>query len=187
MPKIAEIESTPNPNAKKFVLKEPLSYGLTRSFDNATQAANDPLADKLFSIPHVSNVFYVDRWITVTQDGGADWPDLLKRIAAPIRAAPAAIATSIDSNYAKAARPNLDLSPEDEARLAKINSLLDERVRPALMSDGGDIEVWGLSGNQLQIHYQGACGSCPTSLAGTLGAVENLLRTIEPELELVPV
>ena len=44
MPKIAEIEGTPNPNAMKFILKEPLTWGITRSYDNAAQAQDDPLA-----------------------------------------------------------------------------------------------------------------------------------------------
>ena len=76
MPKIAEIEGTPNRNALKFILKEPLTWGVTCSYDNAEQAKDDPLAAALFDIDHVTNVFYVDRWITITQDGGADWQDL---------------------------------------------------------------------------------------------------------------
>ena len=70
MPKIAEIEGTPNRNALKFILKEPLTWGVTCSYDNAEQAKDDPLAAALFDIDHVTNVFYVDRWITITQDGG---------------------------------------------------------------------------------------------------------------------
>ena len=44
MPKIAEIEDTPNPNAKKFILKEPLTWGISHSYDNMAQAEADPLA-----------------------------------------------------------------------------------------------------------------------------------------------
>ena len=90
MPKIAEIEPTPNPNAMKFILKETLTWGITRSYDNAAQAENDPLASQLFDIEHVTNVFYVDHWITVTQDGQADWQALMRDLAKPIREAPAA-------------------------------------------------------------------------------------------------
>ena len=90
MPKIAEIEGTPNPNALKFVLKEPLTWGIKRSYDNAEEAKDDPLAAALFDIGHVTNVFYIDHWLTVTQDGGADWQELTRKIAEPLRAAPAA-------------------------------------------------------------------------------------------------
>ena len=92
MPKIAEIEDTPNPNAVKFTLHEPLTWGISHSYENAEQARDDVLASTLFDIEHVSNVFYVDRWLTVTQDGAADWPELVRLIAVPLRAAPAAAA-----------------------------------------------------------------------------------------------
>ena len=186
MPKIAEIEGTPNPNAMKFILKEPLTWGITRSYDNAELAQGDALASQLFEIEHVTNVFYVDHWITVTQDGGADWRDLQRKLAEPIRAAPAAdeqSAATADGAVAALA----DLSPEDQLRLDKINELLDEQIRPYLQGDGGDLYVVGLSGNTLSVHYQGACGSCPSSMSGTLVSIEQLLKTIEPDLEVVAV
>jgi Fe-S cluster biogenesis protein NfuA len=45
--------------------------------------------------------------------------------------------------------------------------------------------VLGLEGDRLVVHYQGACGTCPSSISGTLRGIENLLRTIEPEIEVV--
>jgi Fe-S cluster biogenesis protein NfuA len=45
----------------------------------------------------------------------------------------------------------------------------------------------GLEGNRLMVHYQGACGSCPSSISGTLTGIENLVRQIEPEIEVVAV
>ncbi len=186
MPRIAEIEGTPNPNAMKFILKEPLTWGITRSYDNAEQARDDPLAYALFEFEHVTNVFYVDHWITVTQDGGADWHELTRKLADPIRAAPAA-----DEHSASVAAASTaviaDLSPEDRQRLEKINELLDEQIRPYLQGDGGDLHVIGLEGNTLTVHYQGACGSCPSSISGTLAGIENLVKSIEPDIEVVAV
>ena len=176
MPKIAEIEDTPNPNAVKFVLKDRLTWGTACSFDNAQSAVANPLASQLFAIPHVVNVYYMDKWITVTQDGEADWPELVRKVAEPIRAAEAAqkpeqeTATSFD---------------DDEPKLAAIRQLLDEQVRPALVSDGGDLQIVSLEGNVLTIRYFGACGSCPSSLAGTLSAIGNLARTVDPDIEVV--
>ena len=187
MPKIAEIEDTPNPNAKKFILKEPLSWGITRSYDNAGQAADDLLAASIFDIEHVTNVFYVDHWLTVTQDGGADWQQLLRRVADRIRAAPAASEQSARLNAAAAATSINDLSPDDQQRLYMINGLLDEQIRPYLQGDGGDLHVLALEGNRLTVHYQGACGSCPSSLSGTLVSIEQLLKTIEPDIEVMAV
>ena len=186
MPKIAEIEDTPNPNAVKFTLHEPLTWGVSHSYENAEQAKEDELAAALFALPHVSNVFYVDRWLTVTQDGGADWPELVRLIAVPLRAAPAAAAQSAAAVFAARAAIE-DMSETDQARLNVISELLDQRIRPSLQADGGDLHVVGLSGDYLSIHYQGACGSCPSSISGTLSAIQNLVRTIEPDIAVVAV
>src|SRR5574341_183951 len=188
MPKIAEIEPTPNPNAMKFILKEPLTWGITRSFDDAEAAKDDSLASKLFEIDHVTNVFYVDHWITVTQDGGADWQELMRKLAVPIREAPSADAGS--AQYAQQAASGAateNLSVADQERLDRINQVLDEQVRPYLQGDGGDLYIMGLEGNRLLVHYQGACGSCPSSISGTLTGIENLVRQIEPDMEVVAV
>lgn len=188
MPKIAEIEPTPNPNAMKFVLREPLTWGITRSYDNAGQAQEDPLASRLFDIEHVTNVFYVDHWITVTQDGRADWQELMRKLAVPIRDAPAADEHSAQlAAQANAATSPESLSEADRARLDRINEILDEQVRPYLQGDGGDLYVTGLEGNTLTVHYQGACGSCPSSISGTLAGIEGMLRQIEPDIEVIAV
>lgn len=186
MPKIDEIEDTPNPNAKKFVLRDPLTWGVAHSYDNAGQALGDPLAEALFRIDHVTNVFYVHNWITVTQDGSVDWRELSRKLAEPIRTAPAAsersalLAAGVDSGQ-------IDVAPEDQERLATFNALLDEQVRPYLQGDGGDLHVIGLKGNLLTVHYQGACGSCPSSISGTLAGIEGLLRTVEPDIEVMAI
>ena len=135
MPRIAEIEHTPNPNARKFILREPLTFGLARSYESADEAGGDTLAAALFAIPHVTNVFYVDHWITITQDGQADWRDLQRKIAEPIRSAPAADEQTAAATAASAAELE-NLSPEDQERLDRINELLDENM--VVVADVGD-------------------------------------------------
>jgi len=184
MPKIAEIEDTPNPNARKFVLREPLTWGIAHSYENAEQAQGDALAKALFAIKHVTNVFYIDRWLTVTQDGQADWELLVREIAIPLRAAPAASEQSAAAVF-EARATVADLSEEDQQRLRQIDLILDEEIRPYLQSDGGDLHVLGLSGNQLIVHYQGACGTCPSAISGTLQGIESRLRMVEPDIEVV--
>jgi len=184
MPKIADIETTPNPNARKFVLREPLTWGIAHSYESAEQAQGDALASALFAIAHVSNVFYIDRWLTVTQDGQADWDALVRDIAVPLRAAPAAAEQSAAAVFD--ARTSIaDLSPQDRQRLDDIELILDQQIRPYLQSDGGDLHVLGLTGNRLIVHYQGACGTCPSSISGTLQSIESRLRTLEPDLEVL--
>ena len=45
----------------------------------------------------------------------------------------------------------------------------------------------GLEGNTLSVHYQGACGTCPSSIAGTLASIENLVKSIEPDITVVAI
>jgi Fe-S cluster biogenesis protein NfuA len=184
MPKISDIEETPNPNAVKFILREPVSNGTARSFGSATQAQGDALAKALFEVGHVVSVFYMDRMITVEKDDEGDWDELLPTLAVPIRAA-----ESLASSAAAAAvGGSIAAITSDDPRLVRINEILDEKVRPALMGDGGYLEILGLHDHTLSIRYQGACGSCPSSLTGTLMAIEGMLKQeVDPELEVVAV
>ena len=71
-------------------------------------------------------------------------------------------------------------------KLKLINDLLDKRVRPALAGDGGGLEVLALKDKTLTIRYQGACGTCPSAIQGTLVAIENLLkREVDPSMEVI--
>ena len=181
MPKIADIEYTPNPNAVKFILKEPVTSGASRSFPTAEAAQTDPLAAALFQVGDVTSVFYMDRFITVNKEDAVSWEDLLRRLAEPIRSAPAAA-----DSFAPAAAPVA--APGENLLLDRINEVLDERVRPGLAGDGGGLEIIGLDGHKLMIRYQGACGSCPSSLAGTLMAIEQMLQQdVDPEIEVISV
>jgi len=185
MPKINDIEETPNPNAVKFILREPVSHGVAHSFGSAHQAENDPLAKSLFDVGNVVSIFYMDRMITVEKTDDADWDELLPALAVPIRAAEA-----VNGSAAVAAAVGGPIAAviSDDPRLLKINEILDERVRPALMGDGGYLEVLGLRDHTLSIRYQGACGSCPSSLTGTLMAIEGMLKQeVDPDLEVVAV
>src|SRR5438552_1511931 len=183
MPKISDIEETPNPNAVKFILREPVSNGTARSFGSANQAQGDALAKALFEVGHVVSVFYMDRMITVEKDDESDWDELLPMLAVPIRAA-----ESVASAAAAAVGGPIAAITNDDPRLVRINEILDEKVRPALMGDGGYLEILGLNDHTLSIRYQGACGSCPSSLTGTLMAIEGMLKQeVDPELEVVAV
>ena len=186
MPKISDIEETPNPNAVKFILREPVSNGVARQYGSADQAENDPLAKSLFDIGHVVSVFYMDRMITIEKDEEGDWDELLPALAVPIRAAEA-INVSAAAVGAAVGGPIAAIT-SDDPRLLKINEILDEKVRPALMGDGGYLEVLGLTDHTLSIRYQGACGSCPSSLTGTLMAIEGMLKQeVDPKLEVIAV
>ena len=186
MPKISDIQETPNPNAVKFILREPVTNGVARQFGSSDQAQSDPLAKSLFDVGNLVSVFYMDNMITTEKEDSADWDELLPALAVPIRAAESVATT-----------PNGDLGAvggaiaavtSDDPRLIRINEILDEKVRPYLMGDGGYLEIIDLKDHTLSIRYQGACGSCPSSLSGTLMAIESMLKSeVDPDLEVVPV
>jgi Fe-S cluster biogenesis protein NfuA len=129
----------------------------------------------------------MDKMVTVEKADEADWDALLPELAVPIRAAdsvqvkaPAAAAAAAGVGGA------IGAALSDDPKLMQINELLDERIRPYLASDGGWLETLSLDDNVLKIRYQGACGSCPSSLTGTLMAIENMIKEeIDPEIEVV--
>lgn len=181
MPKIADIEYTPNPNAVKFVLKEPITSGSSRSFQDAESARKDSLASALFDVGNVTSVFYMDRFITVNKEDEVSWEEMLKKLAEPIRSAP-----SVSEPPAQSPTPSY--TPGENPLLDRINQVLDEKVRPGLAGDGGGLEIIGLNDKKLLISYQGACGSCPSSIGGTLMAIEYMLKEdVDPEIEVVSI
>ena len=167
------VQSTPNPNALKFVLNTQVKTEGKATYKNASEAADNNLAATLFSIPNVEEVFFYDNYITVTQNGDGDWDEM-----------EAKIKQTILDNIANH-KPDFEgpqpaktlLQPQtDNPEIAKIEAILNQTIRPALQMDGGDIQVMALDGNILKVNYQGACGSCPSSSMGTLKAIENLLK-----------
>jgi Fe-S cluster biogenesis protein NfuA len=112
---------------------------------------------------------------------------LLPTLAVPIRAAEA-VTTTNGGSAAEALGGAIGAVVSGDPRLLRINEILDEKVRPALAGDGGYLEILGLKDHTLSIRYQGACGSCPSSLTGTLMAIEGMLKQeVDPDLEVVAV
>lgn len=189
MPKIADIQETPNPNAVKFILREPVSHGTSHSFKTAESAEDDNLAKSIFEVGEVVSVFYMDKMITVEKTDDAEWDEILPALAVPIRAAESVGVTNGNGRAAAASVGGaIAAAASDDPKLAEINAMLDERVRPYLAGDGGWLEIVELENSVLKIHYQGACGSCPSSLTGTLMAIENMIKSeIDPDIEVVAV
>ena len=187
MPKIADIQETPNPNAVKFILKEAVSHGTSHSFKKREDAVGNQLAESLFDIGNVVSVFYMDKMITVEKTDDAEWDEILPDLAVPIRAAESVTVSNGNGNAAAAVGGAIAAAAaSDDPKLREIEAILDERIRPYLAGDGGWLEVVELAGNTLRIRYEGACGSCPSSLTGTLMAIENMIKEeIDPEIEVI--
>jgi NifU-like protein len=85
-----------------------------------------------------------------------------------------------------AAQAWMGLTKEEQKE--QIEIVLDEYIRPALMNDGGNVQVLDVTdGEKILVQYQGACGSCGSSLGATLSFMESTLRKhIYNELNVVP-
>src|SRR4051794_10536420 len=185
MPKIADIQETPNPNAVKFILKEPVSAGTSHSFKNAEAAQSDEFAKSIFLVGDVVSVFYMDKMVTIEKTDETEGDEIWPALAVPIRAAEP-VANSRSAAAAVGGAIASAAGDFDDPKLREIDALLDERIRPYLAGDGGWLEIVGLEANTLRIRYEGACGSCPSSLTGTLMAIENMIREeIDPNIEVV--
>jgi len=185
MPKIQDIDLTPNPNARKFILKEPITSGVAKSFENKEDASSDILASKMFEFEGITNVFIIDNWITITQDGSRNWDDLLVEVAQPIREHEPLKNDEVSIN-----EPHFnfdDLTEDDKITLDAIQDILDQEIRPYLQADGGDLYIVGFKDKLLQVHYQGACGSCPSSLTGTLMGIESMVKRVDPEISVTAI
>lgn len=178
--KINEIEYTPNPNAVKFIVDEqimPAVGGVTRSYETKEQAEEVPLARDIMEIDTVETVFFASNYITVTQNGESDWRDLMREIAEPIRAASLEDAQDDSDIDAEQFGDGLEDEPGmDDPRMDQIREVLEAEIIPYLQGDGGGLKIRGLVDDQLMIDYQGACGSCPASITGTLMSIEHLLK-----------
>ncbi|MDR2697412.1 MAG: NifU family protein [Holophagales bacterium] len=177
MPKVVNIEPTPNPDALKFVVKEPLLAKAVRSFQDFASAVGDPLGSAIFALGNVTSVFYMDRFVTVNKHHTADWAELIDPICDAIEDCRIENATTNSENNA---------ALENDGTLQKIIDVVDSQIRPGLAGDGGGLDVISFDGKILTIAYQGACGSCPAAGTGTLQFIEGLLQhEVDPSIKVV--
>ena len=178
MLKVLDVDLTPNPQALKFIINEKLLNYETRSFNSIEDAANDPFVKAIFEIDGVVSVFYMDRFVTIEKDAKIDWGKIQKPFVELVK--------NFDLAMIPPEKILEDSSDESTVALKKIIEIIDLRVKPALAGDGGGLEILGLDNNTLTIRYQGACGTCPSAIRGTLVAIENLLkREVDPSLEVI--
>jgi NFU1 iron-sulfur cluster scaffold homolog, mitochondrial len=174
---VQDVDLTPNPHALKFILNERLLTVETRQFHNKQEAESDPLAKGIFEIDGVASVFYMDKFVTIEKFKEANWGQIQRPLVNFLK--------TFDKSLIPEEKDAVPVEDSNEL-LKEINELLDRSVRPALAGDGGGLQVLGIDGYTVKIHYQGACGSCPTAINGTLMAIEGLLkRDIHPAIEVI--
>ena len=181
---VVRVQPTPNPNAMKFVVNAPVKTEGKATFGRPSEAVGIRLAEDLFAIADVRQLHFFDNVVTVTYAEGSDVDTLRLEVTAVLQSRlPIHDPTFLmDDERKKADRSKL--SPE----LQKIEEILDNTVRMYLQGDGGDIEVISLKEKKLEVHFHGACGTCPSSTAATLDAIQGIVREqFDPEIEVIPV
>lgn len=179
-------EPTPNPNAHKFHTGAALLEFGQLSFRHEHEAGALPLARELFDSGAVEAVLIAEDFVSVSALPEADWDEIegiVQRELATYSVADASRLAEQQAAASKLARAGL----QDNELYPKIEEVLERWVRPALAGDGGGIELIAIEDKNVLIRYQGACGSCPTSTANTLMAIENLLQDqVDPEITVMP-
>jgi Fe-S cluster biogenesis protein NfuA len=180
---LMRIQATPNPNAWKFLLDRPVLNEGKATYSTPDEAYGNRLALDLLAIDGVKQVHFFQNVVTITHRIDSDPEDIQKQVSSviqtrlPVHDPSFGIAKSL-----KELRKNL---PEE---IQVIEEILDRTVRPGLQGDGGDIEVLKFEDDKVYVHYEGACGTCPSATTGTLMAIEGILRDeFNPNVEVIPV
>lgn len=174
------IQPTPNPFAKKIICNFDVKSQGKVSFHNEQEAEHVPLAAAIFALSGVDQLHFFENVITITQSGHVAWDELLDEAEKLVRE----LLPKHNPDFISSEQKRREALP---ANLRQIEDILDDTIRPALQGDGGDLTVLELDGNFLTIRYEGACGTCPSSMSGTLAAIQGVLRErFDPNIEVIP-
>ncbi|WP_258100496.1 NifU family protein [Marinoscillum pacificum] len=176
-------ESNPNPNSLKFVLNFLLlPEGVSRDFPDKESASEAPLASELFDFPYVKRVFYMSNFVTVTKAEDVEWAEVKHEVQQYIK-------SFLEANKQilteKEVEEDHKVSDSDTDIEAKIKGVLDEYIRPAVEMDGGAITFDSYHEGTVKVLLQGACSGCPSSTVTLKAGIENLLKRMIPEVQVV--
>ena len=174
-------ETTPNPSALKFVVSRMLTKSAAE-FKNIDQAGASPLAKELFNFPYVKEIFIDENYISVTKYDVYDWNDITMELRGFIKQYVENGGVVLDESL-------LVVSPEQEKQKIahfdnldttsqQIINILEEYVKPAVAADGGNIlfDSYDPIENRVKLVLQGACSGCPSSTFTLKSGIENMLK-----------
>ena len=173
------LEANPNPNSLKFVadymLVEP---GQNFDFPDLDSAKHAPLAAELFGYNYVRRVFYMSNFITVTKSDDTQWNEIQDELKNHIK-------IYLESGKSILEPTAFESSVEESEMDIKIRGLLDEYVKPAVEQDGGAIEYKSFEDGVVKVFLQGSCSGCPSATVTLKSGIENLLKSMIPEVKSV--
>jgi len=166
---------TPNPNCLKFIVDRAIVEGAPISINTAEEAKGSPLAEKLFALDHVSQIFSYQNFITITKKEGPSWQDFARDIGQTVR-------EHVQSGVMNFDEKRMSKSSDDSPEVQTIKAVLDE-VRPSLAMDGGNIVFAGYKEGVVQVYMQGSCSGCPSSTITLKAGIESRIREVLPEIK----
>ena len=175
-----QTEQTPNPATLKFLPGRAVMERGTLDITDPDGAKRSPLARSLFVVDGVTGVFLGADFISVTKTGERDWAIMKPMVLGAIMEHYTSGAPVVEGALEAGEEASTDEG--DDAIVVQIKKLLDERVRPAVAQDGGDIVFRRFEEGVVFLHMQGACSGCPSSTATLKMGIENLLKHFIPEV-----
>jgi Fe-S cluster biogenesis protein NfuA len=182
-------ESTPNPSAMKFVANKKITDN-TLSFEDTDSAQDAPLVKELFNFPFVKEVFMDENYISISKNDTTQWEEVVMEIRGFIKSyleeEKTILGPSFDSDNQRANTTNPDQPLNDTEQ--EIVKILEEYVKPAVASDGGNIifDSYEDADKRVKVVLQGACSGCPSSTFTLKNGIENILKEMLPgKVELV--
>ena len=184
-------ESTPNPKVMKFVANRAIIQGDSVEFMNIDEAKNSPLAMKLFHFPFVREVFIAKNFVSLTKYDAMEWEDVVMEVREFIReylAEGGVVVHEIGEVQEKetSKESTETVVPINQQELGEVETrivdILDEFVKPAVESDGGNIRFMSYEEGVVSVLLQGACSGCPSSTVTLKQGIENLLKKMLPTL-----
>ena len=176
-----QTEATPNPATLKFLPGRAVLDSGTLDLRGKDEAAQSPLAERLFDISGVSGVFFGSDFIAVTKEAG-EWQQLKPMILGAIMEHFMSGAPLLAAGNAEQSDADEFFDAADGETVATIKELIETRVRPAVANDGGDITFRGFKDGVVYLNMKGACSGCPSSTATLRHGIQNLLRHFIPDI-----
>ena len=176
-------ESTPNPSVMKYVANKLIVPALFE-FKNIDEAKDAPLAKELFLMPFVKEVFMDQNYISVTKYDVAEWEEINHELREKIRNFLMTGQETVGANTVqkeKEKAPTTLLHTENLDDTSKqIVDILEEYVKPAVASDGGNImfDSYDEESKTVNVILQGACSGCPSSTFTLKNGIENMLKNM---------
>jgi Fe-S cluster biogenesis protein NfuA len=171
-----QTQVTPNPATLKFLPGQDVAPA-TFEFKSRDESGNSPLAQRLFGITGVENVFLGKDFVSVSKASNTDWSMLKPMILAALMEH-----FSTGQPIVLNATKEQNNSEQDSAIVTQIKELIETRVRPAVMMDGGDIVFDSFEDGIVYLRMRGACAGCPSSTMTLKSGIENMLRHYVPEV-----